>query len=225
MLHPSTQRLILRLSEMTEAGGIPWRHSEADGEAASFETEGYTVEISPAPLRLRILARGGREVETANAADLGATPAPDGASFAARVAAMAAAAGRLAGSGPRPPSARLDAVSAEPSSVPPAALSRPPAPGVSSKRPMFGAIETFARSSFLPADQGAGKPGEPAANEPGRIIMAGIHAVSLQHGASSQDPGSRQPMLATPVGDALPGPAPEVAPADNPAANPFAPWR
>lgn len=221
MLHPSTQRLILRLSEMTETGGIPWRQSGEDGEAASFETEGYTVEVSPAPLRLRILARGGREVETANAADLGATPGPDGASFAARVAAMAATAGRLAGSEPRPRSSRLDAVSAEPSRLSPPPSPRPPTASSPPARPMFGAIAAFSRSAFDQAKQRSDSSPPPASGDAGRTIMAGIHAVSLQQGVGSQDPGSRQPVIATPVGDALSGASSQPTPVENP----FAPWR
>lgn len=236
MLHPSTQRLILRLSEMTETGGIPWRQAASGGGACSFETEGYTVEVATSPLKLRILASGGREIESADAASLGATPGPGGQTLATRVSAMAAAAGRLAGVSDATPGVRLDALASDPA---PSHASQT-TPDVSPRRPqsdrqIFGAIPSF--------DQSRSRSPSPATTSAAggdQLILAGVHAVSVQPSADAPVVSSRSPVLATPVGDAsnlssegliplgqrppAPNETSKAGAERSAAANPYAPW-
>ena len=49
MLHASTQKLIIKLCELTEAGHIAWKRGE--GQTFRFETEGYVVEVQAGPPR------------------------------------------------------------------------------------------------------------------------------------------------------------------------------
>ena len=95
MLHLSTQKLIIKLCELTAEGEVQWREG-ADGSAV-FETEGYAVEVASLPARLRVLTADGNELERVEAASLAAAPWPGGeGSFADHVSAMAAQAQRLA---------------------------------------------------------------------------------------------------------------------------------
>jgi hypothetical protein len=94
MLHSSTQELIRKLCELTEAGAITWKEGE-DGSSI-FETEGYLVEIAAEPPGVRLLRADGRELERADAADL-AAPWHDGdGTFASHVADMSRRAERIA---------------------------------------------------------------------------------------------------------------------------------
>jgi hypothetical protein len=87
MLHASTQKLIQKLCDLTQAGEIVWQ--EGPGEALVFETEGYRVEAEGNPPSVRLLRNDGKELESASAADLLATPWPGGdGTYAARVADM-----------------------------------------------------------------------------------------------------------------------------------------
>ncbi len=94
MLHASTQQLIRKLCELTEAGAIPWKEGERD--KLQFETEGYIIEIEEEPVGVRLLRQDGRELERANAADL-AVPWPDGeGTYATHIAQMAKRGHRVA---------------------------------------------------------------------------------------------------------------------------------
>lgn len=92
MLHPSTQKLIFTLVEMTDRREAPWAE-DANG-VVGFETEGYRVEATRDPPQVRILAANGVVVERADAALLSATPWPGGGNFAAQVARMCVEGGR-----------------------------------------------------------------------------------------------------------------------------------
>jgi hypothetical protein len=95
MLHVSTQKLIIKLCELTAAGSIAWK--ENDDRRLLFETEGYLVEIEERPPHLRLLQSDGRELERADEAELAAQPWPDGnGTFATHLADMAARAHRVA---------------------------------------------------------------------------------------------------------------------------------
>ena len=76
MLHPSTQQLIRKLCELTDAGHIAWK--EGERQSSRFDSEGYVVEVEAEPPTLRLLRGDGRELERADAADLAATAWPDG---------------------------------------------------------------------------------------------------------------------------------------------------
>jgi hypothetical protein len=95
MLHASTQKLIIKLCELTALGDIQWREGR-DG-AVVFETEGYAVEIEGQPAKLRVLNSDGDALEHVDADVLAAAPWPSGdGSFADHVSTMATQARRLA---------------------------------------------------------------------------------------------------------------------------------
>ncbi len=62
MLHPSTKRLIDKLSEMTRKQRVAWTQGE-DG-AVVHDTEGYRVVLTPAPHSVLLTDSLGREIET-----------------------------------------------------------------------------------------------------------------------------------------------------------------
>ncbi len=68
MLHPSTQKLIDRLAEMTELGRIGW--SKSDDNSVAYTTEGYSVAVTDAPHEFVIYSKDGAELERASAGDL-----------------------------------------------------------------------------------------------------------------------------------------------------------
>jgi len=94
MLHPSTQQLIRKLCELTDAGAIDWK--EGEGQSSVFETEGYVVEIRSEPASVRLLRADGHELEKADAADLAAPWAEGEGTYATHVADMARHASRIA---------------------------------------------------------------------------------------------------------------------------------
>lgn len=94
MLHASTQQLIRKLCELTDAGAINWK--EGKGQISLFETEGYVVEIQPEPPSVRLLRSDGPELESADAADLATPWGENEGTFADHVADMARRANRYA---------------------------------------------------------------------------------------------------------------------------------
>lgn len=94
MLHASTQQLIRKLCELTDAGAINWK--EGKGQISVLETEGYVVEIDADPPSVRLLRGDGQELERADAADLQTPWGENDGTFADRVADMARRANRFA---------------------------------------------------------------------------------------------------------------------------------
>jgi len=94
MLHASTQQLIRKLCELTDAGAINWQ--EGKGQISVLETEGYVVEIQPDPPSVRLLRNDGQELESADASDLAAPWGDSDGTFADHVADMARRANRFA---------------------------------------------------------------------------------------------------------------------------------
>lgn len=94
MLHASTQQLIRKLCELTEAGSINWK--EGKGQTSILETEGYVVEIQPEPPSVRLLRENGQELESADASDLEAPWGNNEGTFGDHVADMARRANRYA---------------------------------------------------------------------------------------------------------------------------------
>ncbi|RYZ14251.1 MAG: hypothetical protein EON61_04300 [Alphaproteobacteria bacterium] len=94
MLHASTQQLIRKLCELTDAGSINWK--EGKGQVSLLETEGYVVEIQPEPPSVRLLRNDGQELESADASDLAAPWGSGEGTFADHVADMARRANRYA---------------------------------------------------------------------------------------------------------------------------------
>lgn len=177
MLHESTQQLIRKLVELTDAGALAWKEGE-DG-AFRLETEGYVVEVLGEPARLRLLRGDGRELERADEADLAAVPWPErGGTYAAGVAGMAARAGRIARGTEQAIAKVLSSLSA-----PPRASGSSSLPGPGAMVAAFGSIESFARSAAPPpAPQAA-----PAASP--NLLAQGISARSIQtvESASRED--------------------------------------
>ncbi len=116
MLHASTQKLIVTLYALTEAGEIAWK--EGERETAILETEGYTVEVRGDPPTIRLLRSDGRELERADPSDLADIPWPGSQdTFAARVTALAASANRIARGAELAISKILTSLSAPPKST------------------------------------------------------------------------------------------------------------
>lgn len=126
MLHPSTQQLIRKLCELTDAGHIAWK--EGERQCSLFETEGYVVEIEAEPPALRLLRGDGRELERADTSDLAATAWVDGqGTYATHVAAMATKAHRIARGAEAAIARILTSLSAPPTQdAPPASAAAPP---------------------------------------------------------------------------------------------------
>lgn len=62
MLHPSTKRLIDKLSEMTRKQRVTW--TEGENATVVHDTEGYRVVITPEPHSVLLTDAMGREIET-----------------------------------------------------------------------------------------------------------------------------------------------------------------
>jgi hypothetical protein len=117
VLHTSTQKLIIKLCELTEAGHIAWK--QGDGETCRFETEGYVVEVQGQPATLRLLHSDGRELERADEPDLAAQSWPGGdGTFAAHITLLAARAHRIARGAELAISRILSSLSAPPKAPP-----------------------------------------------------------------------------------------------------------
>ena len=62
MLHPSTKRLIDKLSEMTRRQKVAWQ--EAENGQVTHDTEGYRVTLTPEPHAVLLTDALGREIES-----------------------------------------------------------------------------------------------------------------------------------------------------------------
>lgn len=141
MVHASTQQLIRKLYELTDAGALAWQLS--DRETSRLETEGYVVELEPAPPAVSLLRADGRLLERAEPDALAAIAWPDGeGTYASRVTEMANRACRLARGAERVSRKPLSAVAA-----PPMAASRPRAASLLAS---FGKTPSFV---IRPVDQ------------------------------------------------------------------------
>ncbi len=94
MLHPSTKKLIDRLTEMTERGKLNW--AEAENNAVTYVTEGYSVSLTAEPNELVIISSEGKELERATVEQLAATASETGATYTAIIAALTQEASRIA---------------------------------------------------------------------------------------------------------------------------------
>lgn len=94
MLHPSTQKLIDRLAEMTELGKLDW--TEGENGSLVYSTEGYSVCLPDGASEIVIQSIDGKELERASAEALGATTSEQGTSYSQIVADMGAEAARIA---------------------------------------------------------------------------------------------------------------------------------
>lgn len=94
MLHPSTQKLIDRLAEMTALGRLSW--SKLDNGKVSYTTEGYAVEVTDAPHDFVILSKTGDELERASNEALANTPQDIDGNYAGTIATLYIQALRIA---------------------------------------------------------------------------------------------------------------------------------
>ncbi|MDP3736628.1 MAG: hypothetical protein Q8R02_04515 [Hyphomonadaceae bacterium] len=172
MLHASTQKLIIKLYELTESGDIAWKDVEG---RSRFETEGYRVEIEANPPGVRLLDTDGLELERANEAELSAAAWPNGnGTFATRVADMARRAQRVARGTEHAISRILSSLSAPPKKAEPtlSALqtSPPPSPHTLPElAPEPDLAEADTAIERVLAIQPAPRPMEPPVEEPAPV--------------------------------------------------------
>ena len=95
MLHPSTKKLIDRLSEMTLQRKIDWAQGDTPGTLA-YDTEGYRVLLEGEPASLVLCDALGGELDRASIEELGATKHIDGGTYETVMESMRAEASRIA---------------------------------------------------------------------------------------------------------------------------------
>lgn len=202
MLHETTQQLIRKLAELTDAGALAWEESE--GGASRLETEGYVLEVLGAPPTFRLLRGDGRELERADEAELSAVAWPEkGGTYATGVADMAARASRIARGAEQAIARILSSLSAPPRA--PARLPEPAAP-----RAAFGDIESFAKPPPpAPAPQAVAAPSPVPVPATPSLLAQGISARSTQT-VEPASPDDIQRALAPAA------PTPHAAPASKP---------
>lgn len=237
MLHPSTQQLIRKLCELTDAGHIAWKEGERN--SSRFESEGYVVEVMAEPPTLRLLRGDGRELERADAADLAATAWPTGqGTYATHLVDMAEKAHRVARGAEAAIARILTSLSAPakqdappappPHAVPPPepvraeapkpapVFAAPPAPPPS--KADFGAVDSFDKAP-PPAPPVAApivaKPTPPiAATAPPTLVIRGFSARSVQTPESATIASATAP----------PPKPPEKKPELPPSVSVYKPW-
>ena len=94
MLHPSTRKLIDRLSEMTQQARIDW--AEGENHSIVYETEGYRITLNGDPGSLLLSDLNGKELEHASADELAATTDETGTNYGQILSDMKIEAGRIA---------------------------------------------------------------------------------------------------------------------------------
>ncbi len=95
MLHPSTKRLIDRLSEMTIERKIDWALDEQP-DTIVFDTEGYKVVLEGQPASVVLRDALGQELERADTEALNATPHENGGTYETLLEVMRKEASRIA---------------------------------------------------------------------------------------------------------------------------------
>ena len=106
MMHPSTQKLLDKIAEMTRKKKIQWQESDA---GIDFPTEGYTVSLVGEPPAMLLSDKGGRVLEEVTAEDFAQTQTETGQSYAEVFADLMLEGGRQA----RGTEAAIDSVLAE----------------------------------------------------------------------------------------------------------------
>lgn len=94
MLHPSTQKLIDRLAEMTALKQIDW--AEADDGGVVYSTEGYSVRLFDNPAHVTLATEKGKILEEASAAILKETPHESRGNYSDLIIAVVKEAARIA---------------------------------------------------------------------------------------------------------------------------------
>lgn len=203
MLHASTQKLIVKLCELTEANEIAWKEGPRD--TSVFESEGYAVEVTGSPPTLRLLCSDGRELERADEADLAMQPWPDGeGTFASHVVTLASSASRLARGAEVAISRILSSLSAPPKKAvivepSPSPHTPPPLPEPES-READSAIERVLAVQPVVVDQPAPEPEEPALaiaeSDATAMVSEPIAAESPESGVGAAPEPLPEPIIA-----------------------------
>jgi hypothetical protein len=175
MLHPSTKRLIDKLSEMTRKQRVTW--TEGEGASVVHDTEGYRVIITPEPHAVLLTDALGREIETCRPEEFADETDAHGRPYAKFVAELYREASRHARGTEkaiRTLLAGLDAVEPEPvappvSAAPARVLIDAPDATTDETTTIESETEITAAVANL-ADQINAAPQEPVAEEP--VIMA-----------------------------------------------------
>lgn len=94
MLHPSTQKLIDKLAEMTALKQIDWAEAREGG--VIYATEGYAVKLSESPPRVTLTTEKGRILEEASASVLKETPHEDRGTYSDLIVSVVKEASRIA---------------------------------------------------------------------------------------------------------------------------------
>ncbi len=94
MLHPSTKKLIDKISDMTGKRKIAW--AEGDQGAVVYDTEGYRIALVGDPVEMVLSDALGKELERASRAELSATPRDGAGTYADIVDGLCKEAARVA---------------------------------------------------------------------------------------------------------------------------------
>ena len=94
MLHPSTQKLIDKLAEMTALKQIDWAEAREGG--VIYATEGYAVKLTESPPRVTLATEKGRILEEASASVLKETPHEERGTYSDLIIAVVKEASRIA---------------------------------------------------------------------------------------------------------------------------------
>jgi hypothetical protein len=95
MLHPSTQKLIDRLAEMTALKQIDWAEADDQGGVV-YATEGYAVTLAGDPVHVDLSTDSGRLLEEATSNTLKETPHEEHGDYSEVIRIISREAGRIA---------------------------------------------------------------------------------------------------------------------------------
>lgn len=217
MLHPSTKRLIDKLSEMTRKQRVAW--TEGENGAVIHDTEGYRVVLTPEPHAVLLTDGLGREIETCMpeeiADELDSQGRPYG-KFIGELYREAQRHARGTEKAIRTLLAGLDAteaetvpVPAEPAIIPVVAVDAPDAT-TDETAPIESESETdISHAVATMADKINGAPPAPAAEAPPAEVQAETPAPEPE--APATEPVA-ETMAAEPESEPQPEPQPEPAP-------------
>lgn len=208
MLHPSTKRLIDKLSDMTRKQRVSW--TEGENGTVVHDTEGYRVVLTPEPHAVLLTDALGREIETCLPEEFADDVDSHGRPYSRFIAELYREASRHARGTEkaiRTLLAGLDAVETEPAEVAPAALLGAPDATTDETAPLESETEITAAVATL-ADQINGAPAAPEFAPP-----------PAEEVAPEPEPEPAPELIAAPEPEPAPLPVaePELEPAPQPA--------
>ncbi|MFN3911269.1 hypothetical protein [Hyphomonas sp.] len=209
MLHPSTKRLIDKLSDMTRKQRVTW--TEGENGTVVHDTEGYRVVLTPEPHAVLLTDALGREIETCLPEEFADDVDSHGRPYARFIAELYREANRHARGTEkaiRTLLAGLDAVETEPAEVAAAALLGEPDATTDETAPLESETEITAAVATL-ADQINGAPAAPETAPP-----------LAEEVAPEPDPEPVAELIAAPEPAPMPVPEPEPELEPEPAPEP-----